>query len=47
MLGGPDGRTLFLCSAESADVARAGAAYPRRTGRIDVAQADVPRAGWP
>jgi sugar lactone lactonase YvrE len=47
MLGGPDGRTLFVLSAESAEVARAGPADPRRTGRIDVGRADAPRAGWP
>jgi sugar lactone lactonase YvrE len=47
MLGGPDGRTLFVLSAQSAEVARAGPASEQRTGRIDIARADAPRAGWP
>jgi sugar lactone lactonase YvrE len=47
MLGGRDGRTLFLCSAESAEVARAGRSHAARTGRIDTVEVEVPRAGWP
>lgn len=47
MLGGRDGHTLFVLSAASADVARAGPEGNTRTGRIDVARADAPRAGWP
>jgi len=47
MLGGRDGRTLFVLSAASADVARAGPEGNSATGRIDVARADAPRAGWP
>jgi sugar lactone lactonase YvrE len=47
MLGGADGRTLFVLSAASAEVARAGPEHAQRTGRIDVGRADAPRAGWP
>jgi sugar lactone lactonase YvrE len=47
MLGGPDGCTLFVLSAESAEIARKGASDPRHTGRIDVGRAPAPRAGWP
>ena len=44
MLGGPDGKTLFLCSAESSvrDECRAKA-----TARIEIARAEVPHAGLP
>ena len=40
MLGGDDGRTLFVCTAP-------GLAPGERGGRIEVAQVDVPRAGRP
>jgi sugar lactone lactonase YvrE len=44
MLGGEDGRTLFICCATDHD--------PRvtvkdHTGRIDIARAPAPGAGWP
>ena len=44
MLGGDDGRTLFVCTARDSDpaVCRAEA-----TGRIETARVDAPRAGWP
>jgi sugar lactone lactonase YvrE len=44
MLGGADGRDLFLCCASSH--ARHETVH-LMTGRIDVARVDVPRAGWP
>jgi sugar lactone lactonase YvrE len=44
MLGGADGRDLFLCCATEHDPARTRAA---RAGRIDIARVAVPRAGWP
>ena len=44
MLGGEDGRDLFLLTAQSSDHARASAS---RTGKIEVARVDAPGAGWP
>jgi sugar lactone lactonase YvrE len=43
-LGGPDRRTLFLCSADT-DLSRL--ARGDTTGRIDTLAVDVPGAGWP
>jgi len=43
-LGGPDRRTLFLCSADT-DLARL--ARGETTGRIDIVSVPVPGAGWP
>jgi sugar lactone lactonase YvrE len=43
-LGGPDRRTLFMCSADT-DLARL--AKGETTGRIDTAEVDVAGAGWP
>jgi sugar lactone lactonase YvrE len=43
MLGGPDRRTLFLCTARDSDPATTGA----RTGRIETVTVDVPGAGLP
>jgi sugar lactone lactonase YvrE len=43
MLGGPTGTTLALITATSSDVADAAA----RTGRVRVAEVDVPHAGLP
>jgi sugar lactone lactonase YvrE len=44
MLGGPDGRTLFVCTAKDShpDVCRG-----ERTGRIEIVTAPYPRAGLP
>ncbi len=43
MLGGEDGRTLFICTAAgSGEVAAA-----QRSGRIEYVRVDVPHAGWP
>jgi sugar lactone lactonase YvrE len=44
MLGGADGDTLFVLTADSSDPAECAA---RRTGRIETSPAPYPRAGWP
>lgn len=44
MLGGPDRRTLFLCTAEESHPERSRA---KRTGRIESVRVDVPGAGLP
>jgi sugar lactone lactonase YvrE len=44
MLGGEDGRTLFMVTAASSDHARAAA---EQTGKILLADVDAPRAGLP
>jgi sugar lactone lactonase YvrE len=43
MLGGPDRKTLFICTAASSDPAKTG----DRLGRIEIAEVAVPGAGWP
>jgi sugar lactone lactonase YvrE len=43
MLGGPERRTLFLCTAADSDPAKTG----DRTGRIETVTVDVPGAGLP
>jgi sugar lactone lactonase YvrE len=47
MLGGPDGRTLFLLAAEWAGTDNVEEQLARRTGRIYLADVDIPGAGWP
>jgi sugar lactone lactonase YvrE len=44
MLGGPDRRTLFVCTARDSDPALTGA---RRSGRIEIVRVEVPGAGLP
>jgi sugar lactone lactonase YvrE len=44
MLGGPDGRTLFVATAPNFDPEKCRAA---RCGRIETAQVEVPHAGLP
>jgi len=44
MLGGPERRTLFLCTAKSFDPPETRA---ERAGRIEVVEVEVPGAGWP
>jgi sugar lactone lactonase YvrE len=44
MLGGPDGCTLHICTAESSLPETVQA---NRTGRIETVEVDVPRAGLP
>ena len=43
MLGGADGRTLFICSCTGSGPAAA----TKTDGRIETIRVDVPRAGWP
>jgi sugar lactone lactonase YvrE len=47
MLGGPDGRTLFMLAAEWRGFEEVESAIADRTGRIYVTDARAPRAGWP
>jgi sugar lactone lactonase YvrE len=47
MLGGPDGRTLFMLAAEWRGFEHVEEAIADRTGRVLVAEAPAPRAGWP
>jgi hypothetical protein len=44
MLGGPDRRTLFMLTAPVDNLEQA---RERRGGKVEVAQVDVPGAGWP
>jgi len=44
MLGGEDGRTLFLCTAETSDPERCRA---EATGRVEMVRVDAPHAGLP
>ena len=47
MLGGPDGRTLFVLAAEWRGFEHADEAIADRTGQVLVTDAPAPRAGWP
>jgi sugar lactone lactonase YvrE len=47
MLGGPDGRTLFILAADWRGFEEIESAIADRTGRVLVADAPAPRAGWP
>jgi sugar lactone lactonase YvrE len=47
MLGGPDGRTLFMLAAEWRGVEGVNAVLAARTGQVLVADAPAPGAGWP
>ena len=47
MLGGPDGKTLFLAAAEWRGTDQVTEALAARTGQILTAPAQVPGAGWP
>jgi sugar lactone lactonase YvrE len=49
MLGGPDGRTLFVCTAEVPVTAVTGLQgnMHQARGSIDIVEVDVPRAGRP
>ena len=44
MLGGPEGATLFVCTAKDS---KAEACLAERTGRIETFEVEVPRAGLP
>jgi sugar lactone lactonase YvrE len=47
MLGGPDGRTLFILAAEWRGFEKVDEAIADRTGQVLAAQAPASRAGWP
>jgi sugar lactone lactonase YvrE len=47
MLGGPDGRTLFILAAEWRGFEGIEEAIADRTGQVLVATAPAPAAGWP
>ncbi len=47
MLGGDDGRTLFMVVAKWFGPERMAELIAARTGRIVTARVDVPHAGWP
>jgi sugar lactone lactonase YvrE len=47
MLGGPDGRTLFLLAAEWRGIDKVDEALAARTGQVLTVRAPAPRAGWP
>lgn len=47
MLGGPDGRTLFMLTAEWRGFEEADAAIADRTGKVVVTEAPAPHAGCP
>ena len=47
MLGGPDGRTLFILAAEWRGIEKLDEALAARTGQVLTVRAPAPRAGWP
>ncbi|TMD37984.1 MAG: hypothetical protein E6I88_14820 [Chloroflexi bacterium] len=47
MLGGQDGKTLFLMAAEWRGVEKMGELFRARTGRVLAVDAQVPHAGRP
>jgi sugar lactone lactonase YvrE len=47
MLGGPDGKTLFLAADEWRGIERVDEAVADRTGQILAIDAPTPRAGRP
>jgi sugar lactone lactonase YvrE len=47
MLGGPNGRTLFMLAAEWRGFEKIDEAIADRTGQVLVADAPAPPAGWP
>jgi sugar lactone lactonase YvrE len=47
MLGGPDGRTLFMLAAEWRNFEEIDKAIADRTGQVLVVDAPSPHAGWP
>jgi sugar lactone lactonase YvrE len=44
MLGGPNGRTLFVLTSDGLDPVKCA---ELRTGRIEAVEVEVPAAGWP
>ncbi len=47
MLGGEDGRTLFMVAPKWFGPDRMAELMGAKTGQIVAATVDVPRAGWP
>lgn len=47
MLGGPEGRTLFMVANEWGGSAAMAKAEPARAGQVVAVEVDVPGAGWP
>lgn len=47
MLGGADGRTLFVLQADWRGIEQVDAVLAERTGQVLTADAPAPRAGWP
>ena len=47
MLGGPDGRTLFILAAEWRGIEQGDETLAARTGQVLTVRAPAPRAGWP
>jgi sugar lactone lactonase YvrE len=47
MLGGPDGRTLFMLAAEWRGFEKVDEALAARTGQVLTVRAPEARAGWP
>jgi sugar lactone lactonase YvrE len=47
MLGGPEGKTLFLMTADWLGPERLGELFRSRTGQVQAVDVDVPHAGWP
>jgi len=47
MLGGADGRTLFMLAAEWRGMEHLAGAAAERTGKVLAAEAPAPGAGWP
>jgi sugar lactone lactonase YvrE len=47
MLGGDDGKTLFMMAAEWRGVERMGELFQARTGRVLTVETQTPHAGWP
>jgi sugar lactone lactonase YvrE len=47
MLGGPDGKTLFMLATEFRGSAKVMEVAAARVGEVVISQVTVPRAGWP
>ncbi len=47
MLGGADGRTLYIVANQWSGSARMAMSKPARAGEVVAVEVDVPRAGWP
>ncbi len=46
MLGGAEGKTLFLMNAEGRGVERMGEMFQSKTGKIETVRVSAPCAGW-